>query len=54
MKVPAAVAAVVVSVRSRHRDPLDDAYRAATLVLGVTVRDPRQPSFRTGCTPGGR
>ena len=37
MNVPTGIAAVVISVRSRNRHPLDDAYRDATLVLGVTM-----------------
>ena len=53
MKVPAGIAAVMISVRSRHRDPLDEAYRAATLVLGVTVSRPPAAVIPNGLYPPG-
>ena len=37
MKVPAGIAAVVIAAQSGNRDPLDDAYRAATPVFDVPV-----------------
>ena len=54
MNVPTGIAAVVISVRSRHRDPLDDAYRAATLVLGVTVSRPPAAVIPNGLYLQGR
>ena len=53
MKVPA-IAAVVISVRSRNRDPLDEACRAATLVLGVTVSRPPAAVIPNGLHPRGQ
>ena len=37
MKVPAGIAAVVIAAQSGDRDPLDEAYRAATPVFDVPV-----------------
>ena len=54
MNVPAVAAAVVISVRPRHCDPLDDAYRAATPVLDVTVSRPSAAVIPNGLYPRGR
>ena len=37
MNAPTGIAAVVITAQSGNRDPLDDAYRAATSVLDVPV-----------------
>ena len=37
MNVPAGIAAVVIAAQSENRDPLDDAYRAATSVFDIPV-----------------
>ena len=37
MNVPAGIAAMVIAAQSGNRDPLDDAYRAATSVFDVPV-----------------
>ena len=37
MNVPAGIAAVVIAAQSENRDPMDDAYRAATSVFDIPV-----------------
>ena len=54
MKVPAGIAAVEISVRSPNRGPPDEAYRAATLVLGVMVSRPPAAVIPNGLYPHGK